>query len=600
MMLTLRPDDHIGKSLTAFIRDVGNQFQVSALNQKLDIITLLHRYNNEGLGFVTKTLPALGKHFDSALKSGQFTTTSLFKRRNGSVLPCFLQGLTKKVFSNNGTLLHNPDCHAIRLVRQVCFMFYKLEGDYGQELVDECIDNFVDVDQNLVECDKITPDMAACINYASDFVTHIFRNFDPGDISPRPGPGQCSTKVPHACRFEPQVWYRKLHNAYPYYNYFYHNTDHLLARVRNYRQLQRKTRSVSRLTTVPKDSRGPRIICMEPPEFMWLQQGLARKLMKTLERHPLTRGHVNFHDQTINGNFALQSSLDGKYATLDMKEASDRISKNLVELLFDGVPRLRDALLALSTDDIELPDGRIIEKLKYAPMGSALCFPVMSIVHYVLGLAAMKVANPRDNNHELRKRLYVYGDDLIVDTKHAGYLIDTFPIYGLKFNVDKSCLSGSFRESCGIDAFHGEDITPQRVKTYAISKSSASAIQTHLAMFHGFFQRGLWKLASVWRERLEATCGLFPCVTANSPALGWQVPRNHVHEANMPNWKWNQNLQSEFIRARVVIARPQMNMIGGWEQFLRSQLLVKEGSSSAIYLRGHEKLSWSRIPLSCV
>ena len=596
-MPTLRPDDHIFHSLTAFIKDVGNQFQVNARYQAQDTALLHSRLASEGLGFVTKTLPKFGKHFDNALKSGQFHTCSFFKKRKGSALPSFMQGLTRKVFNHNGTLLDNPDCDAVRLVRQVCFMFYKLEADYPPELVNECINNFVETDFNLVGCDAITPDKAACVHHASDIITQLFRDFDPSDISPRPGPGQCSTKVGHAWRYEPQCLYDGIHQKYPYYSYFYCNSTHLLDRVQNYRRLPRRATGVSRIAIVPKDSRGPRIICMEPPEYMWLQQGLARSLMKHIERHPLTRGHVNFTDQSINGKLALSSSSDSRYATLDMKEASDRISKNLVGILFDGVPKLRDSLLALSTEFIELPNGAQFRKKKFAPMGSALCFPVMSIVHFALGLAAMQ-AETQEKPARLREHLYVYGDDLIVTKNRAKYLLEAFPAYDLMFNVDKCCQTGKFRESCGVDAYNGVDVTPQRVKTYSLTRKSPSAIQTHLAMFHGFFKRGLWGVASVWRQKLEDTCGRFPCVSDSSAALGWKVPRAQVHLANQGGWKWDKNTQQPCIKARVIVARPSMSMIGGWEQFLRAHLHVIEGNSSDIVLRGREKISWSRIPLS--
>lgn len=332
--------------------------------------------------------------------------------------------------------------------------------------------------------------------------------------------------------------------------------------------------------------------------------------MEHLERHPLTRGHVNFNDQTINGRLALSSSISGRHATLDMKEASDRISKNLVELLFDGVPKLRDALFALSTDYITLPDGTHLPKRKFAPMGSALCFPVMSIVHFALGLAALQLET-RESPFRLKKHLYVYGDDLIVTTKHAKLLIDTFPVYGLKFNVDKSCIEGKFRESCGVDAFMGVDITPQRVKTYALSYRKPSSIQTCLAMFHGFFNRGLWNIAKHWRQYVEDSLGWLPCVSKRSAGIGWVVPVSQVVEANEPRLVWNKHLQSFGVVARKISARPTMSMIGGWERFVRSQthvvsdiskkfgnIFTQEPKPYAITVRGREKISRSFIPLS--
>lgn len=596
-MRTIKPDDLFNKSLTAFFKDVGNQYQVKRIDQDRDIHTALCRYRKEGLGFVTKTLPNLGKHFDQALKSGHFHLQTSFRTKKGETLPCFMQGLLKLVFTTNGTLLDNPDINAIRLIRQLCFMFYKVEGDYPQELVDESIGNFIKVDRCLQECDRITPAKAGGIYHASRILGIILAGFDPKDISPRTGPGQSSTKIPHELRYEPLVKYPKLHSAYPYYSYMYMNSRHLLDRVKNYRNLPEK-QSISRLAIVPKDSRGPRIICMEPPEYMWIQQGLGRAIMAHLERHWMTAGKVNFSDQSINGDLALSSSKSGEYATLDMKEASDRVSSTLVESLFEEVPDVLRCLQATSTEYIELPDGRMLRKRKYAPMGSALCFPVMSLVHFSLAVASIHMATGLSYK-AIAKTTYVYGDDIIVATEHAQALFDTFPDYGLKFNVDKSCTTGKFRESCGIDAYDGVNITPQRVKTYTSSKRSPSSLASHLAMFHGFFNRGLWKLAKVWQDRIDRTWGKLPCVSKTSATMGWIVPRTLIIEANASILKYDDKLQSQYVSARINSARPDRYMIGSWEQLVRSQLETEQGSDRLIR-RGHNKMLWSRIPLSCL
>lgn len=596
-MRTIKPDNLIGQSLTAFIKDVGNQFQVSSKDQARDTAYLLMRHHNEGLSFVTKTLPSFGKHFDSALKAGQFSPFPSFKKDRTGALPLFLRGLTKRIFATDGTLLGTADCDAVRLIRQIAYMFYKLEGDYPKELVDETIDTFVRVDEELGTYSSIVPKTAACIYHASLIIKQIFTGFDPSDISPRPGPGQNATKVPVEERYEPGVLYNRLHSAYPYYAYYYMGTPHLLDSVRRYKSLTREESGQSVLTTVPKDSRGPRIICMEPPEYMWFQQGLGRAMMTHIEHHPLTRGHVNFTDQTINGKLALEGSSSGLWATLDMKEASDRIGMYLVELLFDEVPDLCNKLLASVTSRIKLPNGDILEKNKYAPMGSALCFPVMSVVHFALGVAAMHVATG-ESYRALAKDLYVYGDDLIVRPRHVGTLFEQFPVYGLKFNQDKCCFTGSFRESCGIDAFRGVDVTPQRVKTYTISRANANAIRRHFAMFHGFFNRGLWNLAGVWRERIESTCGWFPCVSESSPALGWCIPKSHLLEANEGHFRYDDRIQSLVLKARCIIARPFASMIGCWERLVRQQVHVKQDSTAKLVKRSDTKIVSKRIPLS--
>ena len=599
-MLTLRPDDPIGNSLTAFIKDVGKQFQVSMQNQRRDSRTLLKRYESEGVGFVTKTLPKFGKHFDTCLKNGRYVPNSTFRRGNGTVLPAFLLGLTNKVFDAQGTLLCKPDCDAIRLIRQLVFMYYKLDVPYRPETESEAIVTFEETDKSLTACDLLQVEDMGAIDLASNFISDLFKDFDHGDISPRPGPGASADNKQSWLRYEPHVLYTKIHERYPYYRYYYCNSKHLLDSLRKYKSLPRQTDGISKLSLVPKDSRGPRIICAEPTEFMWLQQGLGRAMMDWIERHPLTSGHVNFYDQTVNGKLALSSSKSREFSTLDMKEASDRISTNLVELLFDGVPQLRDALLALSTGNIELPDGRIMKKKKYAPMGSALCFPVMSIVHYALGVASICLQHGV-NRKISRQALYVYGDDLVVKTEYAGALLDVFPRYDLLFNSGKCCIEGHFRESCGIDAYDGVDVTPQRIRNDAILKNQPKTIVSSVAMVNGFFQRGLWTLAATWRRRIEQAIGLLPCATAQSKVIGWTVPRNQVFLANKDQWRRSKSddYQSDELKARIIVPRPFASMSGGWEQLVKSQL-HSTVDSSPVQIRDHIRIKWSRVPLSGV
>lgn len=596
-MQTIKPDDLIRKSLTALILDVGNQYLMRTKDVKIDTTYLLRRYESEGLAFLTKTLPKLGKHIDMSLKTGYFSPIESFKKDRSGNLPLFLRRLFQNVFDLGGTLLESPCPDSIRMLRQVCFMHYKLEGDYPQELVNECIESFVKTDSELVECEQIDTNKAALIFDASNFIKAVFADFDPEDIFPRPGPGQTADRTHQFARYEPKVRYEKLFQAYPYYRYFYNSSAHLIDRVHHYRKLSSRKSGISRLATVPKDSRGPRIICMEPHEYMWFQQGLGRKIVNHLEDHPLTRGHVNFTNQKINGDLALQGSIDGQWATLDMKEASDRISTSLVEALFDDCPKLLGKLLGASTEHIELPDGRIIRKKKFAPMGSALCFPVMSIAHYALMIAAIRV-NHGVSLYEARKSCYVYGDDLIVKTKYVDSIMTEFPTYGLKFNPDKCCVQGHFRESCGVDAYAGVNITPQRVKTYTFPRKDGTKLSTALAVFHGLYTRGLWNTAKVWREGIERAYGNLPCVSDGSSCLGWVVPKAHLAEANRHWLRWHANLQSPALRARCIVTEPWCSLIGGWEQLLRSQVHCKQGNSTTIVERFRTKMVWKRIPLS--
>lgn len=588
-------DGLLVNTLTALFQDAGKMFSMRRVDLDTTTDYLLKRLSAEGPGFLTKTLPSFGKHFDACLQEGQLTPFPGLKTGKG-ISPLIFKGLIELVFSEDGTLLNEADINVIRFIRQVSFMFYKLEGAYPTEIVEEKIDEFVETDKLIPEYLSVTPAIAAVAETAQDVVRHLFLGFEHGDILPCPGPGQNASHRERYTLYEPVVKYRKLHEKYPYYKYFYCGTPHLLDRVHSYRAMPVHDESVSLLACVPKDSRGPRLICMEPPEFMWIQQGLGRKMVQHLESHRMSRGQVNFTDQTINGELARVGSETQMWATLDMKEASDRIGRDLVAYLFDGVPALRDALLSATTDWVLTPRGAI-RKRKFASMGSALCFPVMSVVHYALGLAAISVETGR-STMALAKSLYVYGDDLIVRTEYADHLLRNFPDFGLKFNQSKCCVKGSFRESCGVDAFKGHTITPLRVKKISLSKKDGTSIQSALAVFHGLLDRGLWCTARVWQEWISATVSL-PCVSDSSSALGWVVPKRFVTAANVETQRrYNKRLQCFEYKVPCLQTRSFPQPIGDWERLLKSVVHTHQGDSSRFAPRSSVLLRWKWVPLA--
>jgi hypothetical protein len=86
---------------------------------------------------------------------------------------------------------------------------------------------------------------------------------------------------------------------------------------------------------VPKTASKPRVIAIEPVAMQYMQQAIADWIRPLIEsKGRFTAGHVNFRDQTVNSNFARSSSIDGKYATLDMSDASDRVTCKQVSMTF--------------------------------------------------------------------------------------------------------------------------------------------------------------------------------------------------------------------------------------------------------------------------
>jgi hypothetical protein len=158
-------------------------------------------------------------------------------------------------------------------------------------------------------------------------------------------------------------------------------------------------------------------------------------------------GYPDLHQRPYSG-------LAGKLATLDLKDASDRIRLDVVKALFPE--NWYEALAAARSERTELPDGRLVTMRKHAPMGSATCFPVMALTIWSL----LTAIAPKCDRH----RILVYGDDIIVPTYMVQSAIAVLEAVGLIVNRNKSYSKGPFRESCGEEFFLGVRVTPVRLR----------------------------------------------------------------------------------------------------------------------------------------
>lgn len=591
-----------------------------------DRLTCKRRSFTEGMSFITKTLPRLGKHLESALEHGTFEPFVGIAKEKGRTTPLFLTAMFKEVFDDEGTILPHPNPDCIRAIRQVCYFLYKLEAGVDVETERKAIKDFVSVDQSLEKQGNWSREERLLLTIARSFIVRILSGFDPADIRPRPGPGASASGTHKSERYEPLVHYEQIHKKYPYYRYFYMGSLHLADRRNAYLALPRKQHGRSLLRLVHKDSRGPRIICMEEQEYMFLQQGLADALRHHIENNVITQCHVNFGCQEINRELARRGSINGEYATLDMKEASDRISRVLVRELFSGLPELCDCLCALSVPVIELPDGTLHTMAKFAPMGSSLCFPIMSIVHYALAVACIHMRTARPTA-AIAKDLYVYGDDIICRTEDVPHLFYGFPKFDLIFNQGKSFYRGDFRESCGLDAFQGWDVTPQRFKKRFFDGQDPSDIRSAMDMVNALRSAKYDQTSRFLRCALESRYGTFPVVSKDSPFFGWHADENQqvishdlidvVMDGSRRNNdvlnryfvtkadraaiaaldpQWDSALQQLTVKALVMETKSDASMAGGWEQLMRSNL---DSLRSSVRLDGRfarHTLSYERLP----
>jgi hypothetical protein len=346
-----------------------------------DIQEIRDRCRHEGISFLTKTLPEYGKALDRVLSSNDPLSIPHFQKKRGTNIPLFMGSLMEQVVNTDGLVDDYPvvATEAVKSMRQVAFLLYKLKLPFTNEQEQDVLDQFVLTDATLAPSYVEGSESAegrVILSLARALTARVFCSFDPYDIACRHGPGAVATGEANWEKMRFKRYYPSIEMIYPYSEYFFYNASHLCDELSTLEAMETLENGVAKVILVPKNSKGPRLISCEPLEYQWMQQGLGGAMVKHLESHNLTSGMVNFTSQEINRELALAGSIDGQYVTLDMQEASDRVSKELVNDLFDGVPVLRNALMALRTEATRLPSGKIVSLNKFAPMGSALCFPV--------------------------------------------------------------------------------------------------------------------------------------------------------------------------------------------------------------------------------
>jgi hypothetical protein len=577
-MVSNKSSDPYRQILATLLTDVQTSFSevITPRALRLTIQKINDRCAREGLSFLTKTLPRLGKALDRALLAKQpFDCPREFARIRGSKLPMFCGELFARVFGHDGVLLLSPCVTSIKHLRHILFVFYKLDVPCGSKLKNAVLSQFAKAEEDiaiyddlfaeiasLVDCspagyDRIFPVVSrTVIRKARRLLSRVFSGFDPADILPRHGPGVVSTRETLSGKYRFGRINPRIQQVYPFDAYFCASKGHVCDTYPEFKD-KLDCETSARVLLVPKDSRGPRLISCEPLEFQYVQQGLGRAIVDWVERHPLTRGSVNFTNQQPNQFGALLGSSTGRYSTLDLKEASDRVTRGLVKLLFpDNVFRYLDACRSLSTI---LPDGRTLKLRKFAPMGSALCFPVMA-------LTIWSILRSISSDADARKSVLVYGDDVVVRADQTANAIITLESFGLLVNRDKTCDHGFFRESCGVDAYKGENVTPVRIRTTWHRTIAANVYTSYVESSNNFYKHG-YHLVSKFIA--EMVIGLYGPVPSSDMLLACPSLMVITESHRRFRRRVNSDLQRLEWLVPEVASRPIRRVTDGWSMLLR-------------------------------
>lgn len=202
-------------------------------------------------------------------------------------------------------------------------------------------------------------------------------------------------------------------------------------------------RNYSKLTTVPKNAKTDRVICIEPDLNIFVQKGVGALLREKLKRFGL-----DLNTQENNQRMARRAHRD-HLSTVDLAAASDTISYEVVQLL---LPPAWVELLEFSRCPSTEVDGKVIGLEKWSSMGNGYTFELETLIFYATALAV----TPEDQWHDT----ITYGDDIILPTEYFPLLSEALDLLGFEVNTEKTFGYGRFHESCGTDWFDGQNVRP--------------------------------------------------------------------------------------------------------------------------------------------
>lgn len=491
-----------------------------------DFAVLKSRVKHEGLSYLTITLPSFGSDFERCLADGEIGSKYFRSFRKYRRIPAFLRGIVSHVFdAGTGLLLECPSISAVESIRQICFMYKKLKLACAPHRVASAFAGYIR-DERALDV-PLVPEDIAHFGAVSDLLWESLSVYDNTlDLLPKHGPGATAERISGNQKYVHQKWYQRLERYFPMDSYAFSSLNAIESKeFERLTLVSEADEQPVRVIHVPKTLKGPRIIAIEPVCMQYAQQAISRLLVKHLESTKPYLGHVNFTNQGINRRLAMIGSEDKSHATLDLTSASDRVPLSLVSRMLEIAPVLRDAILACRSSRAQLPSGKIITLRKFASMGSALCFPIESMYFYTLCIGALlrKYNRPvtREDIRLMSSRVTIYGDDIIVPQIDAAAVVDHLQKYYCKVNMSKSFWSGNFRESCGMDAFMGEEVTPTYVREMPPDdRRDGAALVSWMSASNHFYKRGYWRTARVLSKYCERLLGKLPIVGPDSAGLG--------------------------------------------------------------------------------
>jgi hypothetical protein len=518
-------------------------------------VRLSEYVSSRGVGVFTLDLPASDECLIFLLENGysHFQAALLRRKSKLDIRPHFMWELWCLVCDEKGVLLSDPCPDAIFAIRQLSCLFKKLEIDCSdlrqQQAVGEfyAIENDIWVANESWHQDSLVLDSRPSLDKLCKLrdqvqgvpkglrdlgrnFTDFARRFDKiagilvsglglfdtmSADSPetgffKHGPGAVSNLKGREYKYSFPNWSESLEWEFPF--------DWCSGSPLGSEPLTRESPK-GRLLAVPKTAKGPRLIASEPVEHQWCQQKIATFLACRYDSTRIGK-YVSLRNQSLSQRLVVSASLDQSLSTIDLSSASDRIATWHIEALMACHPQLLHAMHAVRTRYLEdgVTDRALIRLNKFSTMGSALTFPIQSLLFLVIALASCDCDDLK-GLASLEGKVRVFGDDIIVPSKYHVSLVENLTYLGLKVNTKKSFVSGFFRESCGMDSWRGYDITPAKPKT--LVSDAVDDLQALMDVTNNLWKKGYWHLSKAIERYLpyQISKGLIVSVSSTVPAL---------------------------------------------------------------------------------
>lgn len=555
--------------ISSLLTDV-KRFDPDLRNLDRDMLTIEHRVKYEGISFLTNALPIFALAFDRGLAQRRLEHIPGFARSRGRQIPKFLSGIVSRVFDETtGHLKQDYDMSCIKSVRQILYLFKKFSlSEESTEALDfKAKTKFFDTDDELV---NIRFDDARS-HYLKMCCQTILPNLElDSEYSLKHGPGAVAEG--HLSNSKWKAIWSSLCSTDDLSGlgidlFGLSSPERFDAEMKDAQPSVPRGRA--KLISVAKNSTSRRTITIEPVVLQFAQQGLNGRLRQEIEQCPILHQVLVLSHQQPNQYLAEVGSTTGEWATLDLSSASDRLSCEVVKLVFHRHEAFLEKLFRFRSVEVRAKKISARSITKFAGMGNATTFPVQSVVFAMITIASIlhklgKKPTHRNVLHASRM-VQVYGDDIVCPTHHHSQVEEWLEHFGMRVNHHKSFTEGNFRESCGVDAFMGIEITPLYLKfdPYDLSLDSDFIARTVEFSNHAWSE-GYYSLSETILKSLDGRVKHLPLIRDDDSLVGltnrWNA-RTYNH--------WSKRYQRPATKGLAVGSRKTSDPIDGWPALLK-------------------------------